>query len=154
MLSPEPMTPSQAKAQVLADFAGEGTTSINCAQAVLRYWMLVHGHDTDLSGIAAQFGGGIARMGEVCGAVAGAALALGLRDHLAECEGLSVDRTDTRAELQALMRAFAAELGSLRCGELTGVDLSTPDGHDLFDKSGGNERCQVFVAWVCDHLPI
>ena len=147
------LPPPRAKETVLAAFAGEGDEPANCAQAVLSYWLLVSGQSTDISGIAAQLGGGIARMGEACGTVSGAALALGLRDHLASQAGLPVDRARTREQLQRLMLDFRAEFGSLRCRDLTGVDLSTPNGHDLFDESGGRNRCQEFVAWMCDRLP-
>jgi hypothetical protein len=55
--------------------------------------------------------------------------------------------------LQNLMRAFGTAFGALRCFDLTGCDLTTPEGHDAFVKSGANQRCPLFVSWVCDRLP-
>ena len=71
----------QAKANALARFAETGPGHINCAQAVVAFSLEVMGEDPDLVVTGRYFGGGIAGMGEVCGAITGAALALGLRDY-------------------------------------------------------------------------
>jgi C_GCAxxG_C_C family probable redox protein len=157
-MSTTPLPSEQAKAGALARFADQGPDHINCAQAVLRFALLVMGCDPALITTARYFGGGMAGMGEVCGAVSGAALALGLRD--CGCSAAAPDKwgapagdpTTTRTSLQALMREFSAQFGPLRCRDLTGCDLTTPEGHDAFVKSGANERCQLFVGWMCDRL--
>jgi C_GCAxxG_C_C family probable redox protein len=75
--------------------------------------------------IASAFGGGIGNTGAVCGAVIGAVMAIGLKK----------ERGDTMADLmkvaavaQDFRARFEAEMGTINCRELTGVDLSTPDG--------------------------
>lgn len=145
------MKPEHAKADALARFADPGPDRVNCAQAVLRFALLVTGLDPDLVVTGRYFGGGMARMGEACGAVTGAALALGLRD-----SRLTEQVTDgpalTSDRLQDLLRDFAAEFGSRRCVELTGHDLSTPEGYGLFRTSEAHERCAGYVGWVCDRL--
>ena len=143
--------PEIAKADALARFADPGPDHVNCAQAVLRFALLVTGIDPDLVVAARYFGGGMVGMGEACGAVTGAALALGLRDY--RLPEQVTDRPPlTSDQLQNLLRDFAAEFGSRRCAELTGHDLSTPDGYKAFRKSEARERCPGYVAWVCDHL--
>ena len=90
-------------------------------------------------------------MGEACGAVTGAALALGLRDYHRVGSDSAID-DPTRDLLKALLRDFTGEFGTRRCAELTGHDLSTPEGMELFKKSDIRERCSLYVGWVCDRI--
>ena len=80
-------------------------------------------------GIATAFGGGIGGTGSVCGALVGAVMAIGLRHG----RQLSSER-DARAYAltQELRRRFEAEMGHVDCRELTGMDLSTPEGVKRF----------------------
>ena len=75
--------------------------------------------------IASAFGGGIGNTGSVCGAVIGAVMAISLK----------MERGDTMADwmriagaAQEFRRRFEDEMGTISCRELTGVDLSTPEG--------------------------
>lgn len=149
MLNLDPLPHAEAKADALAMFSDQGPGHINCAQTVLRFVLLVTGSDPGLTALAQQFGGGVAGTGETCGAVTGAALALGLLDHLApEAPGPAA----SRQALQESIQGFTAEFGALRCRDLTGCDLTTPQGHDAFVSSGAHERCRLFVGWMCDRL--
>ncbi|UCC43342.1 MAG: C_GCAxxG_C_C family protein [Candidatus Zixiibacteriota bacterium] len=72
--------------------------------------------------IASCFGGGIGNTGAVCGAVVGAVMAI----------GLIKERGDTLEEwlrmakvAQEFRRRFEAEMETINCRELTGVDLTT-----------------------------
>jgi C_GCAxxG_C_C family probable redox protein len=143
------MSPSEAKVDVLALFSDQGPGHVNCAQAVLRFVLLVTGSDTELVALARQFGGGVAGTGETCGAVTGAALALSLRDYQAPD---AVGPAASRKALQDFTSRFAAEFGALRCRDLTGFDLTTPEGHDAFVRAGGNDKCRDFVGWMCDQM--
>lgn len=145
------ITPEQAKAEAMARFKDPGPDHINCAQAVLCFALLVQGHDPGLLTTARYFGGGVAGMGETCGAISGTALALGLRDmHLTEEAPELRPRTTDR--LQELIRGFDLEFGARRCIDLTGFDLSTREGHDAFMGSESRNRCQEYVSWMCDRL--
>jgi C_GCAxxG_C_C family probable redox protein len=75
--------------------------------------------------MATPFGGGIAGMGSVCGAVVGAVMAVGLARGREEPQQA---RTQAYAPAQQLYRRFQQEMGSTVCRELTGIDLSTPEG--------------------------
>jgi C_GCAxxG_C_C family probable redox protein len=79
--------------------------------------------------IASGFGGGIGNTGAVCGSVVGAVMAI----------GLMVERGDTMedwhrlaAVAQEFRRRFEAEMETINCRELTGVDLTTPEGLEQY----------------------
>ena len=141
----------QAKAHALARFADTGPDRINCSQAVLCYALEVMGQDCDLVTLAAYFGGGIASMGEACGAVTGAVLAAGARDYFTEQQNPETTAA-TKAALQKAMKGFAEKFGSCRCLDLTGYDLSTPEGFAAFKMSEAHDRCQIYVAWMMDEI--
>jgi len=69
-----------AKAQTLAGYPDPGARHLNCAQAVMLSGLLVMDEDPALTGIAGHLGGGMVRMGQICGALSGAAVTVGLRD--------------------------------------------------------------------------
>ena len=83
--------------------------------------------------IATCFAGGIGNTGAVCGAVAGAVMAIGLKK---ERGNTMEEALRTLAVAQEFRRRFEAEMGTTICRELTGVDLSeadlTPEGIEQF----------------------
>jgi len=141
----------QAKAQALARFEDAGPAHINCGQAVLCFALLRLGEDPGLITNARYFGGGIAGMGEICGVLNGAALALGARDMVLVRRGLQ-EPTSAADPLKDILRDFAKEFGSCRCRDLTGYDLSYPEGMEAFKKSEIRSRCADYVRWTCDRL--
>ena len=153
-----PLSPADAKADALARFADQGPGHLNCNQAILRYALLVKGYDPDLVKVGQFFGGGMAGMGEICGAVSGCALSLGLREYESSTTGdeeggpADPETPPMPDRLQELMRGFAAEFGALRCRDLTGHDLTTPKGRDDFHASEDSRRCADFVSWSIDRV--
>jgi C_GCAxxG_C_C family probable redox protein len=144
------MPPEQARAYALARFRGPEPERINCAQAVLVYALLRLDEDPDTT--QAKFlGGGVTGMGEICGALSGLALALGVRDQVLATRGVNRPTT-TANELKALLREFEQRYGSRRCRELTGHDLSTPEGMIAFRMSDIHARCSDYVGWAIDRL--
>lgn len=147
----EGLSPRDAKSEALARFNDPGPDHINCAQAVVYFALLTLGAEADHLTTARYFGGGIAGLGETCGAITGSALALGLRDQLAADD--SADAVpQTREQLQAFVRDFTRQFGACRCNDLTGFDMSTPEGHDAFMASEARGRCKEFVGSMCDRL--
>lgn len=141
---------AQAKSKALARFNDKGAGHINCAQTVLCFALIMMGQDPDLEQIANYFGGGMSSMGEVCGAITGALMASGFRDYR---RGSTTDEIDeTKAMLQKTMRDFTREFGACRCRELSGFDVSTPEGHQAFKASEAAERCQIYVSWMIDRI--
>ncbi len=98
-----------------------------CSQAVLAVFCERYGLDVPMAlRLATGFGGGMKR-GEVCGAVTGAIMVVGLRHG-------HVDAADRDARRLAgektaeLLRAFTERRKALTCRDLLGCDITTPDG--------------------------
>lgn len=98
----------------------------NCAQAVFATFAPHYGLDEKTAlKVASPFGGGMARRGELCGAVTGALLALGLK----EGAELPAGKEHIYQLAGEFLRRFAEKHGSLLCRDLLGCDISTPAGH-------------------------
>jgi C_GCAxxG_C_C family probable redox protein len=101
--------------------------------------------------VAAAFGGGMARSGEVCGALAGALMAMGE----ARQAELTADHATARGELyteaRQLIEEFRAAHGAIRCRELTGCDMTTPEGQAEFKARNLHAGyCSRLVAWAAE----
>jgi C_GCAxxG_C_C family probable redox protein len=140
---------SQAKAQAMAGYLDPGPDHLNCAQAVLTSALLAMDADPALMNVANYFGGGMARMGQACGAVTGAAIALGLRDLDA---GDGLPKNPGFDPMQQLVRDFEDTFGAITCKDLLGCDISTPQGFRGAKKTQALSRCPVFVEWAIDRL--
>ena len=117
-----------------------------CGQAVLSAFGEELGLDRELAlKIACPFGGGMACMGQTCGAVTGAFMVIGLKHGRTMVE----DRTSKEKTYQLTQKfreAFDARNGSIVCRDLLGVDISTPDGMAVAkDKELFKKRCPKFV---------
>ena len=82
--------------------------------------------------IASFFGGGIGNTGAVCGAVAGAVMAIGLKKERGDT---MEDWLRIAAVEQEFRRRFEAEMETINCRELTGADLSTEEGLEQYMSS-------------------
>jgi C_GCAxxG_C_C family probable redox protein len=145
------MPAEQAKAEALARFQSPPPEHINCGQAVLCYALLRMGEDPELITQGHYFGGGVTGMGEICGVLNGTTLALGMRDQFLAERGIE-EPQETPDQLRAILRDFSEEFGCRRCYDLTGFDLSTPDGLTAFLLSDIRSRCGDYVAWAIDRL--
>ena len=114
----------------------------NCAQAVLSTYGPELGLDGEMAlKVATGLGAGMGRQGEVCGAVTGGILVLGLKYG----RGGQQDRSATERtyqKTQELIGRFEQRHGSCLCRVLLGgCDLRTPEGqqqfrdHDLLRKT-------------------
>jgi C_GCAxxG_C_C family probable redox protein len=93
--------------------------------------------------IATAFGGGMGGIGSVCGAVVGAVMAIGL---VHGREDPSQSRDQAYALARQVYRGFQEEMGSTICRELTGLDLTTPEGHKELLSSGVGMRVCLRAA--------
>lgn len=75
--------------------------------------------------IATAFGAGMGGRGAVCGAVVGGVMAIGLKHGREESWQ---PRDEPYALAQQFLARFEQEMGHICCHELTGMDLSTPEG--------------------------
>jgi C_GCAxxG_C_C family probable redox protein len=117
-----------------------------CSQAVLSVFCEELGMDAATSlKVASGFGGGMGRMGEVCGAVTGAFMVLGLHDWKADPPTpQEKDRVSER--IRAFSAAFKKCHGSIICKDLLGCDLSTPHGYkEATDKGAFVSVCRPVV---------
>ena len=85
--------------------------------------------------VAGAFGGGMARMGETCGAVTGALMAIGLKYGMTQAKDEAA-REKTYKLAQEFMTRFKARHNSLVCRELLGYDLSSPEGRKAAHDKG------------------
>ncbi len=146
------MTPEKcadAKARAMAGYLDPGPDHLNCAQAVLTSGLLIMDEDPGLTNVANYFGGGMARMGQVCGALTGAAIALGLRDFSADA---SLPKNSGFDPMQNLMREFEETFGAITCKGLLGCDISTSKGFREAKKTQALSRCPQFVEWTIERL--
>jgi len=116
--------------------------SFNCSQAVFSTFAPQFGMDeaTALK-LASPFGAGLARRGEVCGAVSGALLTLGL----ARGAETPAGKDEIYRLSQEFMHRFEEKHATLLCRELIGCDISTPAGYQTATEK------RVFVT-ICPAL--
>ena len=78
-------------------------------------------------------------VGEVCGAVSGGVLAIGLFYGQDFAEAVS-------SKTEEFMRRFAELNGAVRCIDITGVDMSSVKGLLLYFAKGGKKTCNGVVS--------
>jgi C_GCAxxG_C_C family probable redox protein len=110
--------------------ADEAVASFNggfsCSQAVLSSFSEELGLDQDTANrVACGFGGGIARTGNICGAVAGAIMVIGMKYGKTTSED-DAARERTYALVQQFIRDYTAKNGSISCPDLLGYDMADP----------------------------
>ena len=118
----------------------------NCCQAVISAFTQDFNLDkTTTLKLATGFGGGMGK-GEICGAVTGAYMALGLKFGYvsqADIEGKAI----TKEKVKTFDKLFIEKHKTLHCKGLLGCDISTPEGHDY---AAGNNlfetKCTKFVG--------
>lgn len=93
----------------------------NCSQAVFTAFADEFGLDEELAKrLSCGLGGGVGRMREVCGAVSGAAMVIGMR--------LGPDKMAAYPAIQDFCAKFKAQAGSLVCRELLAGTGATTGG--------------------------
>lgn len=104
----------------------------NCAQSVLASVCEDYGLDRDTAyRMAAFFGGGM-RRGEMCGAVTGALMALGLK--------YGDENNRQRSDSIKFIKSFQDKFGSCICRELI------PDGMSK------KEQCPILIQYAAEYL--
>ncbi len=105
----------------------------NCAQSVLCVFCANPGLERETAlKLASGFGAGMARRQEVCGALAGGIMAIGLKHGQGRVDDKDAKETTYRLTRE-LMTRFGAEFGSCLCRELlAGCDLATEEGQKRY----------------------
>ena len=97
----------------------------NCSQSVFSAFafQLVLSNETALK-LSSPFGAGMARQGQVCGALTGALMVLGLQHGNFDPEG----KEQTYQIADEFIRKFKERHGTILCRELIGYDISSQAG--------------------------
>ncbi len=104
-----------------------------CSESVLLAVSQEFGIESEvIPKIASCFAGGIGNSGSVCGAVTGAVMAIGL---IANAGETMDDYLKKLSLAQEFRQRFEDEMKTIDCHELTGSDLTTPEGINEFIKS-------------------
>ena len=109
----------------------------NCAQSVFATFAEDYGLNKEMAlKIASCLGGGV-RCGEICGAVTGAALVIGLRHGYTSPNDFEAKELCSN-EINTFTQHFQGNHGTLICRDILGVDISDDEGskfatdHNLF----------------------
>ena len=126
----------------------------NCAQSVLYAYGPALGLDGETAlKVATGLGAGIGRRGEVCGALTGGILVLGLKYGRGGQQGRSATEETYQKTLE-LMARFEERHGSCLCRVLLdGCDLQTAEGQRFFKEHDLlHETCVGCVQTVVEAL--
>jgi C_GCAxxG_C_C family probable redox protein len=118
----------------------------SCSQGVLAAFAGDLGLDRETAlRLAQPFGGGIARRADWCGALTGAFLALGLAHGRVRAED-GAARDKTYALVNELIKRFEARHGAVRCRDLLGCDIGTPEGQKQAEERKLHQtKCEELV---------
>jgi len=121
------------------------TEGLNCTQAILSTYGPQFGmeHKSAVK-VAGAFGSGMG-MGEMCGAVTGALMVIGL-NHAKVRNPSFISKVRTRAIAQEFVKQFKARNGATACKELLNCDVNTSEGLKTakYEKHF-KKRCPKFV---------
>jgi C_GCAxxG_C_C family probable redox protein len=125
----------------------------NCSQAVFASYAPRFGMDRELAlKVSCGFGGGVGRTGGACGALAGAVMVIGLKYGRTRIEDEAA-KVKTYDVVRELVSRFRSRNKTIMCTELTGCDLSTPEGvRAANEKKIHADVCPKFVRDAAEIL--
>jgi len=134
-----------------ADLVEERFSQVNCAQTVFSLHAKDLGIDEGIAlKISSGFGGGMA-CAETCGAVTGAYMVIGMKHGHASSDPEA--KAATKLKIQQFNQQFKTKHGSLICKQLTGHDISTPEGAEAATEEGVfKSKCPLFIKTACTIL--
>ncbi|MCE5324224.1 C-GCAxxG-C-C family protein [bacterium] len=123
----------------------------NCAESTLLGVTEACGIESDCAPrIVSGFGGGVGGCGEVCGALTGSIMALGLKFGRERGDDVET-KSALYKKVQKFLDSFEKEFGSARCIDLTECDMRTSEGRQKakeLDLHGG--LCRKFVEFAAN----
>lgn len=132
----------------------------SCSQAVVLAFKDITGLDDHFAAkMAASFGGGMGRMREVCGAVSGMLIVMGLLYGYDDPGEKDRNKVAYYPEVQKLMKQFQAECGSYICREILKNPPSdpnpTPRTEEFYAKRPCARMClvagRILDAYIAEH---
>jgi C_GCAxxG_C_C family probable redox protein len=118
----------------------------NCCQAIILSYGPRFGLEKEIGiRLGTGFAGGLARHGEVCGAVAGAIMVIGLAQGMKDENDIEA-RDKTFELVNQFIKRFKEKNKSIICRELLECDLRTSEGRTKAEKLGlFRTHCPNFV---------
>jgi C_GCAxxG_C_C family probable redox protein len=124
----------------------------SCSQAVVAAYCDRFGLDKNTAlKISSGLGGGIGRTGNICGAVTGAILILGLKFGTTNPKE-KAGKFATYKKVQEFCEEFKTQSGSLICHELLGFDFMTQEGALKAAQPGAFKHCPGYVQIAAEIL--
>lgn len=121
-------------------------SKFTCSAAVFSTFSEELGLDSDMAKkIACGFGAGISKTGNICGAVSGALMVIGLKygKTLADDDAAT---EKTRTLVRKFIKEFENRHGSVNCTELLGYNLNDPVDYEKARASGlFLTKCPILV---------
>jgi C_GCAxxG_C_C family probable redox protein len=130
------------------DFFEQG---YNCSQAVFMAYADKYGIETETAAkLATSFGGGMGRLREVCGAVSGMFLVLGMEYPFTDTKDKASKNLNYKM-VQKTANAFKAEMGSYICADLLKIkhapqNPESSERNEAYYKSRPCTRCVALAA--------
>ncbi|MGD0856860.1 MAG: C-GCAxxG-C-C family protein [Dehalococcoidia bacterium] len=119
----------------------------NCSQAVLAAFSCDFGLDPIMAyRVAAGFGGGMGHMGEICGAVTGAFMVIGLKYGMTVLDG-SQSHREAFAKVREFAEKFRTLHGSIVCRDLLGLDVNDRYALREASKKGIPQKICPKLVW-------
>lgn len=150
----EPSDPAAVDAiHIARDLFLRDDNSYGCAEAALVALQELYGfEDAEDSSAAMALNGGVGYSGGVCGAISGAAMAVG-RLAAERIDDHREAKTTARKIVMKVMDEFRDQFGSHNCRDLIDYEISIPSQHDAFIESGDwHDTCMKQVEFSVGRL--
>ncbi len=125
----------------------------NCSQAVFMAYSDLYGIEKEAAAkLATSFGGGMGRLREVCGAVSGMFLVLGLHNPFTDPRDKAAKNTNYKA-VQRTANEFKSIMGSYICADLLKLkhepqNPESSERNEVYYKSRPCKRCVAIAAEI------
>ena len=124
----------------------------NCCTAVLAAYAPELGMDRELAVRLTRGMPGIGSLGNVCGAVSGATMVIGLKISNKN----NIHDREAQHKTNEIVREFVARFrdrySSIECRELLGYDISTREKEETAGKDGAFINCPKYVGYAVEIL--
>jgi C_GCAxxG_C_C family probable redox protein len=126
-----------------------------CAETAFMVLKAAYGVDDPMDPAPAiALNGGVAYSGGLCGAITGAALAVGMLAERRIADHAAAKHV-ARTLVAGTLDAFRDEHGAVDCRDLIGCDLRAPGGHEAFLASGAwRGGCMRQIEFVVGRLAV
>jgi C_GCAxxG_C_C family probable redox protein len=124
----------------------------NCAQSILyTYGKVYFKENKDALKLASGFGAGITYRGELCGAVSGSLMVIGLLYGYSDKE-MDLEKEMTYRISHELIETFEKINGSVICNQLVKYEINTTEGLDYARKNNLFKNCPDFIKSASEIL--